>query len=79
MQLDHGKGTLHVLCTGKDSTNLECAKSTDDLSGGEKTFSTVALLLSLWDCMEVPFYFLDEFDVHMVFYLMIFLVSLCGF
>lgn len=37
-----------------------------NLSGGEKSFSTVAFLYSLWQCMEFPFYFLDEFDVYMV-------------
>lgn len=36
------------------------------LSGGEKSFSTICLLLSLWDNMTVPFRALDEFDVFMV-------------
>lgn len=39
--------------------------TTTNLSGGEKSFSTVAFLYSLWQCMELPFYFLDEFDVYM--------------
>ena len=40
--------------------------STSNLSGGERSFSTVAFLYSLWQCMDFPFYFLDEFDVFMV-------------
>ncbi|XP_018567595.1 structural maintenance of chromosomes protein 6 [Anoplophora glabripennis] len=39
--------------------------TTSNLSGGERSFSTVAFLYSLWHCMEFPFYFLDEFDVYM--------------
>lgn len=40
--------------------------TTSNLSGGERSFSTVAFLYSLWQCMEFPFYVLDEFDVYMV-------------
>ncbi|KAK5648751.1 hypothetical protein RI129_003643 [Pyrocoelia pectoralis] len=39
--------------------------TTSNLSGGERSFSTVAFLYSLWQCMDFPFYFLDEFDVFM--------------
>lgn len=38
---------------------------TSSLSGGERTYATVSFILALWECVELPFYFMDEFDVWM--------------
>ncbi|KAG8529255.1 uncharacterized protein KY384_005890 [Bacidia gigantensis] len=39
--------------------------TTHGLSGGEKSFSTICLLLSIWEAMGAPIRCLDEFDVFM--------------
>ncbi|OAP58641.1 hypothetical protein AYL99_07731 [Fonsecaea erecta] len=40
-------------------------RSAKTLSGGEKSFTQICLLLSIWDAMGVPIRCLDEFDVFM--------------
>ena len=40
-------------------------KDSKSLSGGEKSFSQISLLLSLWQGIASPVFCLDEFDVYM--------------
>lgn len=43
-----------------DETRTGKGRETKTLSGGEKSFSTICLLLSLWDAMGAPIRCLDE-------------------
>ncbi|KAG1762131.1 P-loop containing nucleoside triphosphate hydrolase protein [Suillus occidentalis] len=54
---DHANQTLQ-LKVGRD-------KDPRSLNGGEKSFSTICLLPSLWDAIGCPLRCLDEFDVFM--------------
>uniref|UniRef100_A0A8B9LX29 Structural maintenance of chromosomes protein 6 n=1 Tax=Astyanax mexicanus TaxID=7994 RepID=A0A8B9LX29_ASTMX len=47
---------------GQEKDNINDMRS---LSGGERSFSTVCFILSLWEITESPFRCLDEFDVYM--------------
>ncbi|XP_020912192.1 structural maintenance of chromosomes protein 6 [Exaiptasia diaphana] len=64
MKFDHGNERLEI------EVNVELAlkkanKDTKSLSGGERSFSTICFIMSLWEAMETPFRCLDEFDVFM--------------
>ncbi|KAK7869169.1 hypothetical protein R5R35_006621 [Gryllus longicercus] len=62
MDFDDSARTLNVEIAPAQETERRETKS---LSGGERSYSTVSFILSLWECVEPPFYFMDEFDVFM--------------
>lgn len=64
MIFDHNNETLSITVT---PPGREEGKASDmrTLSGGERSFSTVCFMLSLWEITESPFRCLDEFDVYM--------------
>ncbi|NWT87116.1 SMC6 protein, partial [Lanius ludovicianus] len=61
---DHKNETLSITVQPREEekasrSDLRC------LSGGERSFSTVCFILSLWNISESPFRCMDEFDVYM--------------
>ncbi|XP_046869724.1 structural maintenance of chromosomes protein 6 isoform X2 [Hypomesus transpacificus] len=64
MMFDHNNETLSISVKppGRENDSMSDMRS---LSGGERSFSTVCFILSLWEITESPFRCLDEFDVYM--------------
>eukprot|EP01012_Entosiphon_sulcatum_P008832 TRINITY_DN14852_c0_g1_i2.p1 TRINITY_DN14852_c0_g1~~TRINITY_DN14852_c0_g1_i2.p1 ORF type:complete len:960 (+),score=219.70 TRINITY_DN14852_c0_g1_i2:463-3342(+) len=70
LRCNHETGELHVeveLNARLDRNDPKRRKTTEfrSLSGGERSFCTIAMLLALWPSAESPFRALDEFDVFM--------------
>ncbi|NXL18258.1 SMC6 protein, partial [Setophaga kirtlandii] len=64
IMFDHKNETLSITVQPREE---EKAARSDlrSLSGGERSFSTVCFILSLWNISESPFRCMDEFDVYM--------------
>ena len=65
LSIDHKSERLDIHIQPDITVNSNAGRQTKTLSGGEKSFSTVCLLLALWDAMGSPIRCLDEFDVFM--------------
>lgn len=63
---DSEDSTLDLKVIPRDKDQVVVASGTNSLSGGERSYVTVSLLISLWKCVDHPFYFLDEYDVFTV-------------
>ncbi|ODQ79032.1 hypothetical protein BABINDRAFT_162101 [Babjeviella inositovora NRRL Y-12698] len=59
---DHKKQLLQMHVSKDGSSNF---RAVDSLSGGEKSFTQIALLLAIWQPMRAKIRGLDEFDVFM--------------
>ena len=65
IHIDHKAKTLSIAVEPDITKVGSKGRQTRTLSGGEKSFSTICLLLSLWEAMGSPIRCLDEFDVFM--------------
>ncbi|KAL8290054.1 hypothetical protein RQP46_002993 [Phenoliferia psychrophenolica] len=69
LNFDHEKQKLTLRVQTDDAENgaTQAGKQKDakSLSGGEKSFSTICLLLTMWEAVGCPIRCLDEFDVFM--------------
>ncbi|KAI0864662.1 P-loop containing nucleoside triphosphate hydrolase protein [Xylaria cubensis] len=63
--LDHRARKLEVIVEPDKMRENGRGRNTKTLSGGEKSFSSICLLLAIWDAMGSPLRCLDEFDVFM--------------
>lgn len=63
--LDHKNHMLEVQVEPDKTRKNAAARNTKTLSGGEKSFSSICLLLAIWEAMGSPLRCLDEFDVFM--------------
>ena len=68
LEFDHRDKTLELTVDTEGGNALDSSaqkRNLRTLSGGEKSYSTTALILALWESMQPPFRVLDEFDVFM--------------
>ena len=62
VEFNHNEGTLKLIC---QTDNFDATSLTEDvkqLSGGERSFTTLCLLLALGHVIDTPFRILDEYD-----------------
>lgn len=65
LKIDHDNKLLDISVQPDAAQKNRDGRQTKTLSGGEKSFSTICLLLALWEAMGSPVRCLDEFDVFM--------------
>ncbi|XP_039959964.1 structural maintenance of chromosomes protein 6 [Bactrocera tryoni] len=63
IEVNHKEQTMEISVVPRDNHIADAVTNTRSLSGGERSYTTVAFLISLWACVDHPFFFLDEYDV----------------
>ncbi|KAK2612139.1 Structural maintenance of chromosomes protein 6 [Conoideocrella luteorostrata] len=65
IDLDHPNRKVNVHIEPDETRKSAAGRNTKTLSGGEKSFSSICMLLSVWEAIGSPIRCLDEFDVFM--------------
>ncbi len=63
--VDHELKSLDLQVEPDKTERRAAGRSTKTLSGGEKSYASICLLLAIWEAMGSPLRCLDEFDVFM--------------
>jgi chromosome segregation ATPase len=63
-KFDHGSQELHLV-TQMDKDKTSRCNDVRQMSGGERSYTTLCLLMSLGHVMETPFRLMDEYDVFL--------------
>ena len=65
IDLDHRARKVIIHIEPDETKKSSSGRNTKTLSGGEKSFSSICMLLSVWEAIGSPIRCLDEFDVFM--------------
>ncbi|KAF5634067.1 DNA repair rad18 [Fusarium tjaetaba] len=65
IDLDHKARKVFLQIEPDETRKSSAGRNTKTLSGGEKSFSSICMLLSVWEAIGSPIRCLDEFDVFM--------------
>ncbi|XP_044715485.1 AAA domain-containing protein [Hirsutella rhossiliensis] len=65
IDLDHRARKVIIHVEPDETRKSSAGRNTKTLSGGEKSFSSICMLLSVWEAIGSPIRCLDEFDVFM--------------
>jgi len=65
IQFDHKERQLNLVVQKDNRDEMTQTNDVKALSGGERSFTTLSLLLALGESLETPFRVMDEFDVFL--------------